>query len=370
MKTLNAKTLVALASLVILAACGGGSSGGSTTSTTPTVFSVTCPDLTVKTSTVSLADAQAKCVVTPPVVRGTIVTSVPAATYAAGSEELAAFNLFNAERKNCGYGLVAQNDKLDVSSKGHSDYLLINGDGAIGHYQTVGNPGFTGVDPQAREAAAGYGNGSFKASEVTVKLGAATKVGQGVFMVRNLLNAPYHAVAMTRGYRDTGFSVRDSADVGIALNNRTAGNIDLGYKFADGMQKPAAGSLRTYPCEGSTGVNRFLAEETPSPVPTRNLAASPLGTSIAIAGDVGTTLALTSASMINVATNAVITMRVPVTSVNDPYGATYLLPNEGYVLADASLEPLTAYKVTINGTNNSASFSRTFTFTTGSGDQR
>ena len=371
MKSRQFFVLSALALAAILTACGGGGSSGSTTPVipgVPTVFKANCADLTIKTSTISQADAQSQCVTPPsPLVNSSIVTAVPAATYPAGSEELAAFDLLNAERANCGYGLLTQNDKLDVSSKGHANWLLVNNQ--AGHYQVAGTPMFTGVTPQDRQVAAGY-SASFEGSEVTAKIGALSKVGQGVLMVRNLLNAPYHGVAMTRGYRDTGVSVRELADNGITPSNLTVVNIDFGYKYANGMQSPTTGTLRTYPCEGSKGVNRFLAEETPSPVPGRNLGASPLGTSIVIAGDVGTTLTISGATMVNVATNAAVTMRAPVTSKNDAYGSTYLLTNEGYVSADASLDPMTAYKVTVTGTNNSSAFSRTFMFTTGSGNQR
>lgn len=370
MKTKSINLLLSIVAAAALTACGGGSGGGTAaTPTTPTVYTANCADLTVKTSTISQSDAQAQCVPVVKPVTSSIVPSVPGATYAAGSEELAAFNLLNAERNKCGFGLLKQNTQLDVSAKGHADWLLVNGDSAIGHYQTVGTPLFTGITPKEREAVAGYGAGSFEASEVTAKIGITSKAGQGISRVRDLLNLPYHEIAMLRGYRDVGISVRDQFDLGLMLN-RTAANIDFGYTYAAGMQASPAGTLRTYPCDGSSGINRLMGQEIPSPVPERNIVASPLGTSIAVIGDVGTTLSITSASMINATTGASVTLRTPVMAASDPYGGTYLLSNEGYVLADASLDPLTSYKVTINGTNNSAGFATTFTFTTGSGDQR
>lgn len=346
----NIKTLVVLASLAALTACGGG--GGSAPATTPG---------TSAGATTPTTDA------TPPVTDvSNIVTSVPRATYASGSEELAAFTLLNAERDRCGFGLLKQNAKLDVSARGHADWLLITGDSAIGHYQVAGTPGFTGITPKDRETAAGYGNGDFEASEVTAKRGGVTtKVGQGVSRTRDLLNSPYHEIAMMRGYRDVGVSIRELFDVGLSPNTRVSANIDFGHTYAAGKQAAPAGTLRTYPCQGSTGINRLMFSEVPSPVPGRNLAANPLGSTIAVIGDVGTTLAITSASMTNAATGADAPLRPPVTNKNDPYTTTYLLKNEGYVSADKSLDPLTTYDVTIKGTNNSTAFTETFSFTTG-----
>jgi uncharacterized protein YkwD len=349
MKFLNAKTtktLVALTSLAVLTACGGGSGGSSPAASTGTGASTTP-------------------VVVSPTADTSIVTSVPSADYASGSEESAAFTLLNAERGHCGFGLLKENAKLNISAQGHADWLLINGDSVIGHYQVTGTPSFTGVTPQDRETAAGYGNGDFEASEVTAKIGATTKVGQGVSRVRDLLIRPYHEIAMMRGYRDVGVSIQESNDVGLTPNNRVAANIDFGVTNAAGKQAAPANTLRTYPCDGSTGINRSMNGETPSPVPSRNLAATPLGSTIAVIGDVGTTLAIASASMTNASTGADVPLRTPVTNKNDPYTTTYLLNNEGYVSADNSLDPSTTYSVTITGMNNSSAFTKTFSFTTG-----
>lgn len=357
------KIILAALATATLAACGGGGGGGSPGATT---FTATCSNGTTKASTVSLADAQAQC---PAVTATPIVVTVPAATYPAASEELAAFSLFNAERARCGFGLLAQNDKLDVAARGHADWLLANKAG--GHYQTSGTTGFTGVTPDDRAAAAGYAAlGAFQSSESEHDTGGP-KIGGAVHGVRSLLNAPYHLVGMMGGYRDVGVAVRDMADmadIGVALNNRHVVNIDFGYKIAKGLQAAGSGSVRTYPCDGSTGVNRLLIAETPSPVPGRDLRALPLGTSVGVVGDVGSTLTITSATM-TTATGAAVALRVPVTSANDPNAVgtvKYLYQNEGFFSADAPLDPNTQYQVNISGTNNGVVFSRSFMFTTGS----
>lgn len=344
----NIKTLVALACLAALTACGGGGGGGSTgTPTTP----VTPP-----------------VVVTPPaepdpttVPGSTLVTSVPTPSYT-GSEELAAFKLLNAERQRCGFGLLKQNTKLDASAKGHADWLLVNG--YTGHYQVTGTQLFTGLTPKDRMVAAGYGGGAaFNDSEVESD-GNGSKIDEGTTKVRKLLNAPYHLMAMIRGFRDVGISVREKFDVGLTPNTRHVVDINFGHIDSVGPQSAAPGVVRTYPCEGSTGIAPLLNSETPSPVPSRNLRAEPLGSVVMVVGDVGKVLTITSASMTNTTSGAAVVLRAPSTKVNDP-NPNQLYSNEGYVQPDAPLEPMTTYKVTIAGKNNGTAFTKTFSFTTG-----
>ncbi len=338
--------------LAILSACGGGG-GGDTSDNTPTpVLPVVPVDPVAPTPA--------------PGINSSIVTSVAAPTYVMASEELAAFNVFNAERERCGFGLLAQNSALDTAARGHADWLLINN--YTGHYQAAGTLGFTGVNPVDRNVSAGYDAlGSFAYTEVQTDDGGA-KTGRGATSVRGLLNAPYHMLGMMRGYRDVGISVRDKSDVNLSPNNRNTLNIDFAYKNVVGPQLAATGSVRTYPCEGSTGLDRLLTDETPNPAPGRDLRLNPLGTSIGVVVDVGKTLTITSASMIKVAGGTAVVLRTPITGSNDPNaigGVTYITKNEGFVSVDAPLEALTQYQVTIAGTSNGTAFTRTFGFTTG-----
>lgn len=277
---------------------------------------------------------------------------------------MAVFNKLNAERTNCGFGLLAQHAQLDVSAKGHGDWLLINN--AAGHYQVANTTGFTGLTPTARATAAGYTTSSTVSEAATA--GPAAKASMGVVGFVGLLNAPYHVLNMMRGYRDVGVSVRENFDVGLSPNNRMDVVLAFGVTSTAGFQAPASGSVRTFPCDGSTGVERALYNETPNPVPTRNLWTSPLGSSIAITADTGSALVITSASMINAGTGAAVTLLAPITAATDPNkvnGVSYLGSNEGFVSADAPLAASTKYQVTITGTSNGTAFSRTFMFTTG-----
>lgn len=350
MNSLNAKNLFALSTLALLAACGGGSDGGST----GTVATTTAP------TTVASSNTSATTTSTP--ATNTLVTSVPKTTYV--GEELAAFELLNKEREHCGFGLLAQNAKLDVAARGHADWLLLNN--YTGHFQVAGTPGFTGVDSTARIIASGYGDGKdFKGSEVELDI-MRLKDGQGETGIWTFAAAPYHAMPLFLGnYREVGISVRDVNDIGLSKSNRSAMTIESNYLASVGPQLFESKKVRTYPCEGTTGVKSSLLGESPNPVPGRNLATNPTGSTIIIAGDLGKTLTIKSVSITNTISGTDVKLLPTITADNDPNKR--LSSNEGFILPDAPLSATTAYRVNITGTNDGMAFTTSFTFTTGSG---
>ena len=349
---MNKKTIIlSAAAALALAACGGGGSGSTAT---PAVANLTVP--VVATPVVAAVTASS------------IVNAVPAPVYAVASEELAAFNLLNAERSRCGFGLLAQNPQLDVAARGHADWLLTNN--YAGHYQVTGTLLFTGVTPDDRITAAGYGNsGTFSSTDdLSSAFGTNTKTGMGESQTRGLLNAPYHMVGLLGTFRDIGIAVRNSIDTASAFGPRVNLQFDLAYKTGAGPQLLGGSEVQTYPCAGSTGIDRLLSNERPNPVPGRDLATMPLGSSVYIAVREGQTLAITSTSMIKVATGVAVTLRAPLTKATDPNGsatAYFFGLHQAVVSADAPLDPNSAYQVTITGTNNGTAFSRTFSFKTG-----
>lgn len=344
------RNLLALPLMAALAACGGG--GGDVATTDPTTQ---LPSI-------------------PPATGAGLVTDVPVPTYTIGSEELAAFNLLNQERSACGFGKLAQNTLLDNASRGHADWIAYNA--YPSHFQVAGTPLFTGVTPQDRVVAAGYNPaGGFEIQdEYTYSMGTFgnDKSGFGTIGIRRLLNAPYHAGALTDGFREVGISVRNAFDSGapdaaVADQGRKVLVINPARTLSSGSQMSALASndVLTYPCEGTTGVEPGLYAETPEPVPGRDLLTNPLGSSVQVAVKEGQTLTITSASMRVAATGTPVTLRTPVTSANDPHPG-YFKPNRGYIVADAPLAENTTYTVTINGTNNGVAFpTKTFSFTTG-----
>jgi len=369
MQTLRLNTMIfskstlatAFAAVVLgLAGCGGGG-GGSSSAASATNYTATCADSTTQTSTVSNADALGKC----PVPVSTIVNAAlpVASTYAANglTEELAAFNLLNSERSRCGFGTLKQNAALDAAAKAHADWQNLNY--LISHGETPNTPGFTGIAAGDQIAAAGYGAYGDVGGPSSNFFGYNSKVGLGASSVRSLLNAPYHLRDMLAGYRDMGVSIRSSSDVSSAFNAIIA-QFDMAYTSSVGRQLQSADQILTYPCEGTTGTDIQLTGESPNPVPGRDLSVNPLGGSVFIQLRYGNTLAITSATMIQVSNGSTVILRTPVTSANS---GNAFISHQGYVAADAPLLPNTAYQVTINGTNNGTAFSRTFTFTTGTG---
>jgi hypothetical protein len=369
----NQKKLTAVMALLAVVASGCGGGGGDS-SPVAAGAPVVAPAPVVSTPVAPPAPV----VVTSPVVTATasltvpIVTSVPTPTYAVGSEELAAFNLLNAERSRCGFGMLAQNAQVDLAAKSHADWQLKNG--AYGHFETEGTPLYTGSTLEQRLVSAGYAASPqlFNRNEVLSASFSPDKSGFGVVGVRRLLAAPYHLVGMMRSDLDVGVAVRSGRDVLGSPLDYTYLVIDMAHKYPPPItgsvlrlygQSPDMGSVRTYPCGGSLGLSTMLRGEDPSPTPGRNLAVSPVGTSVAIVLDVGRTLTIKAATMANTVTGANVAL-LPLD--NYKVNATnYLYSNEGFITADQPLAVFTAYKVNITGEDNGLAFTKTFTFTTG-----
>lgn len=301
-----------------LVACGGGGGGTPTpTSTTPVSASAS------------------------------VVTTVAPSSYT--GEMAIAFNLINSERSHCGFGLLSQSTQLDTSAMAHARYTVTNNSGATPHTEVAGQPGFTGVSPMDRMAATGY---SIGASDELVALGSGTTA------VRGLMSAPYHLAGLVGSYRDIGIGM-----AATTVNGMSSVVINLGYQRWAAPQLLASADVKTYPCDGSSGVKPALFGESPNPIPGRDLQTNPMGAPIYVRVRDGNTLAITSASMLRLDNGSMVPLRAAITSANDPN--RMLSANEGYVAPDASLEVNTSYQVTVTGTNNGTAFSRTFSFTTG-----
>jgi uncharacterized protein YkwD len=290
-----------------------------------------------------------------------LVSSVPATTYT--GQALRAFDVLNAERARCGFGRLAQNSRIDTAADSHSVWMLKNSIQV--HDQIAGTVGFTGKSLEDRLRMAGY-TSARASGEVISPIDDWTKNAEAG--VRLLFNAPYHGLGMLRGYREVGIGFRTTRDVDLPsefLSGKLT--INLATATADVGQTAGHNVVRTYPCEGSSGVLHLLWGETPSPTPDRDLFARPLGSSVLVAGDINKKLTITSASMTGPGGVAV-ALRPAITESNDPNGApgrAYLLSHEAFISADAALATNTTYQVSITGTNGAMPFSRSFSFTTG-----
>lgn len=337
--------------LAALAGCGGGEGGGPATST-------------------PAPSAQPAAVVTPVSTSATLVTSVSPSTYPTGSEEAAAFDQLNAQRQACGFGLLAPNSNLDVAAKGQANWNVRNG--YVGHYQTAGTPGFTGITPDDRIEAAGYAlRSQFRPTDEGSTRVSPSKGGLGKSGMATLLNAPYHLSGLMSSFKDVGISVLSPVEVAGATLAGATLQVNLAYKNAAGSQLLDASVVATYPCEGSTEIIRQLTNETPSPVPGRDLSRTPLESSVYVAVRDGNTLAITHASLTNLATGVAVNLRPVLNSQNDPNkvgSQSYFGSHQAVITADAAMAANTRYQAVISGTNNGAVFSRSFIFTTATSD--
>ncbi|MDB5891042.1 MAG: Allergen V5/Tpx family protein [Polaromonas sp.] len=352
MKTTNHGLLMSSLLLLALAGCGGG--GGS--SVPPAAVPAEIPPPVASTDVPAANGAATGAAATP-------------SAYAAGSEELAALNLLNAERSRCGFGTLAQNASLDTAARAHADYQIINN--LLTHMQDAARypRGFTGTTPADRVRAAGYANAAGVTDEIVAFSGSAAKTGLGAEGVRGLLSAPYHLRGLMAGHRDVGVSVRSSADLGTATPSVYL-QINAAHTSAAGAQTVAVNSVNTYPCQGSTGIKRLLSNETPNPIPNRDLAVNPLGPVVYVGLREGNTLVINSSAMVELATGRPVALRPPIGAANDPHAPCQegcFKRHEAYIAADAPVAADAAFQMVITGTNNGVAFSRTFTFTTGSG---
>ncbi|WP_321896791.1 CAP domain-containing protein [Burkholderia cepacia] len=336
MKKITTISLSALAaaSLLALAACGGGGDSGSTNSG----------------STGNNPN---------PANPGTPATTVPGAVdspqYAAGSAQLAALNLLNQYRTQCGFPVLKQNTVLDQAAQNHSKYIGLNN--AVTDNEVSGNAGFTGATYADRVVAAGFpkgtvGIGVSGASAVFTSNFNATVAGQQ-FMY-SLLGGAYHSVVAT-------FPV-DLAGFGESETQTTSNS----YAFTESWQSVSMYSAgaqtlpngpKTFPCDGVTGVPYREASETPVPP---NASATGWGTPITVMGNLTDVIAIQTATVTGPSGAVAVQILNSDTDPNKLIGKY-----QAVAYPTSPLTPNTTYSVTINGTANGTAFSRSFSFTTG-----
>jgi hypothetical protein len=293
----------------------------------------------------------------------------PAPTYAPGSYELSAFNLLNAERSRCGFGKLKQSAQLDQAAHNHAQWVVLN-NWTVSHTEQPGTPGFTGVNPADRAAAVGYDG------YVGELVGTASKdqspTGDiGEAWVRFMLSTPLHGIIFfSNSYgSDLGIGFSDASPDPLWASSR-AGDLLPGTLKSDvsaDAQRAASayapGEVKTYPCDGTVGITTKIANETPNPVPGRDLTTNPTGGAIMVLSAPGTTLKLGSSTLMHIASGTSVPMR---TGVTDGVGSVMNLgSNTGYYLPDVPLTPNARYQFTFSGTVDGKPFTKTFSFETG-----
>lgn len=351
-----------------LGACGGGSSGTDTVASN--LYTAACSDGSTRSSAVSVADAQARCPAPAPPANFTAIVSSPQpSTYPLGSEQKAAFDLLNQERLACGFGTLAQNAALDTAALNHSLYQFINNVSTHEEDRVLYPNGFTGRTVLDRVWQAGYGTpatvrqASEDFAEGTRASAAALTTGDGTFFTRALLSAPVHLASMMSDADAAGMAFVDSGLIaGYPFGGRRSMVLfNFGFQARQSLDSRA---VVTYPCQGSTGIVWKISNETPGPIPGRDLSVDPIGPGIVVKVAADRVLAISAASVVNTSTGAA-TPTYILNTANDPSGGV-VAPNLAVVIPLAPLVASTTYQVNVSGSHGGVPFSRSFTFTTGS----
>ncbi|MEZ2354182.1 CAP domain-containing protein [Caballeronia sp. RCC_10] len=319
-------SMAAIAASLLVAACGGGGGGGSsgaspaapasgasTPATTPSPANLTTPQ------------------------------------YPADSFHLAAFNLLNQQRQQCGFPALQENTALDQATAAHAQYMQSNN--VFSDTEVSGNPGFTGATFSDRAAHFGYtqDNGSIGVSGGFYTGATWTETQYGEQAVYGLVSGVYH-IAIAASPTNT---------VGIGKVATTYNGFPEEFYSLNltNYQQVTTNSPLTFPCQGTTGVAYSAGGEIPAPPAT----SGNWGTPVAVAGNPTDTIVMQTGTMTD-SSSHVIALRV-LDSAKDP---NKILPKWiGVAYPATPLSPNSQYTVSLTGTINGAAFSRTFTFTTG-----
>lgn len=325
----KAVTFAALAATLVIAACGGGGGGSSPTpAPTPT-----------------------------PTPSGALQTSIPAPTYAVGSAELAVFNIVNAHRDKCGFGLIAQNAQLDTAAGWHANYMRLRlNEGIVpGHDEEPAKSGFTAATGPERAQRAGFAGSSIGEYISFASLNPGPQAGDE--LVHNMLATVYHTPGMLDAYRMVGVSVA-YADALAPLPFSVLA-WQPGLSTGTASQDPQA--IVTFPCEGTTGVRAAMVGEDPDPFTKIGLQAGPnIGHPIYVRGPSGNVVKVATASVREAGGGPVSVVLYH--SSDDPRG--FLSSNQAFVIPTQPLKAATSYDVSLTGTLGTQPWSRSFRFST------
>jgi uncharacterized protein YkwD len=212
--------------------------------------------------------------------------ATPTSARANAADEM--LRVHNALRTAVSAPTVRSDDRVTAAAQRHAEYLARNN--AIGHDESPGSDGFTGVSVRDRLAAQGYADAN--ASEV------ATAFGSGTDGVQSLWLLPYHRLglmhphAIVAGWGHAESSGR-STTVGVIV-------YDFGSPAPDVVRAPAVGQ-RVQPS--------WDGEESPDVLPAG--AARPVGYPVMLVASGAKTVELRSARITDAAGREVAHYVVP-----------------------------------------------------------
>jgi hypothetical protein len=299
---------------------------------------------------------------------GYLQNAVPTPTYAAGSDELKAFNFLNDERQRCGFGKLVQNSALDRAAKAHASYADLYLPILDGYVENVGAAGFTGVTSGDRAAAQVYQTTASVSESIgqdgttfNTDINPGTTLGlsnSAAALTKKAFARAYDGIRLLSEGTEVGFGkvTRDSR-----LNNfryvGTVLDIIIGNaSYAQGQTPSASTVVRTYPCEGTTQASLHGESGYFRGAPGYTQSGSP----IFVVGQPGKVLTIGDVQVVDVIFGSSTPVQAKYTRANDPNGS--LLPNDwtGYVITNA--RGSRPYRVTLNYTSGGVSGATTFTF--------
>lgn len=301
------------------------------------------------------------------------VTSVPAATYPAGSPELEAFNTINATRAQCGFGQLAQDTRLDTATMKHSNYMLGN-HSEFGHYESnKADPWFSGYSPDERMIAAGYPAGG-TLSEGMSGGDMDNRINLARYAVATLLSAPYHGLDILSNRLHIGLSFQKKVNPAYTQNSTFVATFNYGSPanaaYQSMVQDLPSNDVLTYPCAGTQVQETNFTGEVPNPLPGRNTLTNPVGQPIYVVAKKGSGLVINSIKLTQQSTGKDVPLMAPRYSATElfpgtsgQFGHAYIM-DWAFVFPDVGLEKNTLYRVDLTATVSGKLVAKSFTYST------
>jgi hypothetical protein len=318
-------SMAAIAASLLVAACGGGGGGGSSGASPAAPASGASTPAT--TNPANLTTPQ----------------------YPADSFHLAAFNLLNQQRQQCGFPALQENTVLDQAAAAHAQYEATNS--VVSDTEPSGASGFTGATYEDRAAHFGYPqnvpilgvSGAFYTNATW------TESQYGQQAIYGLISGVYHIAIAAAPMNTIG--------IGRAATTYSGFPVEWYSMTMANYQRVTTNGPLTFPCQGTTGVAYSAGGEIPTPPAT----SGNWGTPVAVAGNPTDIIVMQTGTMTD-SSGHVISLQV-LDSAKDP---NKLLSSwMGVAYPVTPLSPNSLYSVSLTGTINGTPFSRTFTFTTG-----
>ncbi|MFM0298703.1 CAP domain-containing protein [Paraburkholderia sediminicola] len=324
-----------------LAACGGG--GGSSSNPTGQTSSTGQTGSTGSTpQPISLLAATGAAAGSPTLTGDAVADS---------------FAYANNKRAQLGLSQLKQIAAVNTAAGNHATYMYDAN--AVGHYETAGQPGFTGVAPSDRVKTAGYTTNSV--GEIAAGIGgpftSSTEAVDGLF------DAPFHRAIFLFDTTGVGFG-QGPANTDPAKYSTLVGD------FVDYVQQTPDYKLVAYPYNGQTNVKpSWIANESPNPMsfyaaaPTKYVGAT-VGYPVTLSAAGNGAFSNIAFTIADAPGNAVPCQEVDNTTTSEAQRLAMCVPF-------APLAANTTYKVTVTGslTNTSipqaTAFSVNWSFTTG-----